>query len=93
MEGLPKGCSEQDIRDYLKKHRDDDPEPIEVHVWYDEYYKSSTAHVIYEGQRAKSSTAHVIYEGERALPASLARELDGAIFDGMTIMTGVIDVQ
>ena len=55
---------------YLKKHRDDDPEPIEVHVWYDEYYKSSTA--------------HVIYEGERALPASLARELDGAIFDGMT---------
>ena len=68
-----------DIRDYLKKHRDDDPEPIEVHVWYDEYYKSSTA--------------HVIYEGERALPASLARELDSAIFDGMTIMTGVIDVQ
>ena len=79
LEGLPKDCSEQDIRDYLKKHRDDDPEPIEVHVWYDEYYKSSTA--------------HVIYEGERALPASLARELDGAIFDGMTIMTGVIDVQ
>ena len=79
LEGLPKDCSEQDIRDYLKKHRDDDPEPIEVHVWYDEYYKSSTA--------------HVIYEGERALPASLARELDSAIFDGMTIMTGVIDVQ
>ena len=46
LEGLPKDCSEQDIRDYLKKHRDDDPEPIEVHVWYDEYYKSSTAHVI-----------------------------------------------
>ena len=79
LEGMPKGCSEQDIRDYLKKHRDDDPEPIEVHVWCDEYYKSSTA--------------HVIYEGERALPASLARELDSAIFDGMTIMTGVIDVQ
>ena len=79
LEGLPKDCSEQDIRDYLKKHRDDDPEPIEVHVWYDEYYKSSTA--------------HVIYEGERAHPASLARELDSAIFDGMTIMTGVIDVQ
>ena len=79
MEGLPKGCSEQDIRDYLKEHRDDDPEPIEVHVWYDEHYKSSTA--------------HVIWEGEWALPVSLARELDGAVFDGMTIMTGVIHVQ
>ena len=79
LEGLPKGCSEQDIRDYLKKHRDDDPEPIEVHVWYDEHYKSSTA--------------HVIWEGEWALPVSLARELDGAVFDGMTIMTGVIHVQ
>ena len=64
---------------YLKKHRDDDPEPIEVHVWYDEHYKSSTA--------------HIIYEGEWALPVSLARELDGAVFDGMTIMTGVIHVQ
>ena len=77
-----RGCprtARSSIRDYLKKHRDNDPEPIEVHVWYDEYYKSSTA--------------HVIYEGERALPASLARELDSAIFDGMTIMTGVIDVQ
>ena len=68
------------IRDYLKKHRDDDPEPIEVHVWYDEYYKSSTAHVIYEGE-------------EYSVPASLAYGLDGAVFDGMTIMTGVIDVQ
>ena len=28
LEGLPKDCSEQDIRNYLKKHRDDDPEPI-----------------------------------------------------------------
>ena len=57
MEGLPKDCSEQDIRDYLKKHRDDDPEPIEVHVWYDEYYKSSTAHVIFTRENGRSPRA------------------------------------
>ena len=77
---LPKDCSEQDIRDHLKKHRDDDPEPIEVHVWYEEHYKYSIAHVIYEGE-------------EYSVPASLAYELSGAVFDGMTLMTGVIDVQ
>ena len=80
LEGLPKGCSEQDIRDYLKKHRDDDPEPIEVHVWYEEHYKYSIAHVVYEGE-------------EYSVPASLAYELSGAVFDGVTLMTGVIDVQ
>ena len=78
--GLPKDCSEQDIRDYLKKHRDDDPEPIEVQVWYEEHYEYSIAHVIYEGE-------------EYSVPASLAYELSGAVFDGMTLMTGVIDVQ
>ena len=80
LEGLPKDCSEQDIRDYLKKHRDDDPEPIEVHVWYEEHYKYSIAHVVYEGE-------------EYSVPASLAYELSGAVFDGVTLMTGVIDVQ
>ena len=80
LEGLPKGCLEQDIRDYLKKHRDDDPEPIEVHVWYEECYEYSIAHVVYEGE-------------EYSVPASLAYELRGAVFDGMTLMTGVIDVQ
>ena len=63
-----------------KKHRDADPEPIEVHVWYEEHYKYSIAHVIYEGE-------------EYSVPASLAYELSGAVFDGMTLMTGVIDVQ
>ena len=77
MAGLPKDCSEQDIRDYLKKHRDDDPEPIEVQVWYEEHYEYSIAHVIYEGE-------------EYSVPASLAYELSGAVFDGMTLMTGVI---
>ena len=34
------------------------------------------------------------YEGEEySVPASLAYELSGAVFDGMTLMTGVIDVQ
>ena len=67
-------------RETCKKHRDDDPEPIEVQVWYEEHYEYSIAHVIYEGE-------------EYSVPASLAYELSGAVFDGMTLMTGVIDVQ
>ena len=48
-----KDCSEQasrDIRDYLEKHCDDDPEPIEVHVWYEEHYEYSISHVVYAGE-------------------------------------------
>ena len=51
-----------------------------MHVWYEEHYEYSIAHVVYEGE-------------EYSVPASLAYELRGAVFDGMTLMTGVIDVQ
>ena len=55
---------------------------------------SSSLRVLGRNRDLQLSTAHVIYEGEEySVPASLAYELDGAVFDGMTIMPGVIHVQ
>ena len=76
--GLREGCSEQDVRDYLKKHGHDDPEPIRVAVWCDELCGFTIAHVAYEGDKC-------------SVPNRLCHELSGAVFDGMTIKTGVDD--